>query len=177
MRAVGRGASAGGIDATEVLGTARSLLAALAYVHQAGIVHGDLKPGNVLLRRPGEAVLVDFGVAQFADGPLHDDRPAGTPLYLAPEQFRGAGPSTSTDLFAVGAILWELVEGRPARRHSDLLSTHQVAFPPVNTERLAALGPSGPRLAEVIDGLMARDPAARPSSAEALAGLSTGPSP
>jgi tRNA A-37 threonylcarbamoyl transferase component Bud32 len=170
MRAAGR-ASPGGIDAAEILSTARSLLAAMAYVHHAGVVHGDLKPGNVLLRRPAEIVLADFGVAQFANAAVHDDRPAGTPLYLAPEQLRGAAPSASTDLFAVGAILWELVQGRPARRHSDLLSTRHQAPPPIDPQRLAPLGPAGQKLATIIDALLL-DPSARPPAAEALAAIS-----
>lgn len=172
LRSAGRGGATGGIDAAEILQTARSLLAALAYVHRAGVVHGDLKPGNVLLRRPTEIVLADFGVAQFAHAAINDDRPAGTPLYLAPEQFRGALPSTSTDLFAVGAILWELVQGRPARRHSDLLATHHHAPAPIEPQRLAPLGPAALRLATLIDSLLSIDPAARPSAPEALATIS-----
>jgi tRNA A-37 threonylcarbamoyl transferase component Bud32 len=175
MRAGGRApggdrAGAGGaasVDPAEVLGTARSLLAALAYVHEARIVHGDLKPGNILLRRPGEIVLADFGIAQFADASPAEERPAGTPLYLAPEQFRGAPATTATDLFAAGALLWEMAQGRPARRHGDLLATHQVEPPLVERARLASLGAAGARLAAIIDGLMAVPADRRPPSARA----------
>lgn len=155
------------IDAAEVLATARSLLAALAYVHQAGIVHGDLKPGNILLRRPGEVVIADFGVAHFANAAPSEERPAGTPLYLAPEQFRGAAPTPATDLFAVGAILREMAEGRPARRHGDLLAAHHRELPPLDRSRLAALGEAGARLASLTSALMSTAPGDRPESAAA----------
>jgi hypothetical protein len=156
-----------GIDAIEVLATARSLLDALAYVHGAGIVHGDLKPGNILLRGPADIVLADFGVAEFAAVAAFDERPAGTPLYLAPEQFRGAPPSPATDLFAVGAILWELALGHPARRHSDLLSVDRIEAASIPTEALAPLGDLATRLAALIAALMSIDPKHRPTSAAA----------
>jgi hypothetical protein len=174
LRAVGtrnrqeNAGAASGIDAVEVLATARSLLDALAYVHGAGIVHGDLKPGNILLRGPADIVLADFGVAEFAAVAAFDERPAGTPLYLAPEQFRGAPPSPATDLFAVGAILWELALGHPARRHSDLLSAaDRIEAGAVPIETLAALGDLAPRLTSLIAALMSIDPRQRPPSASA----------
>ena len=174
LRAAGRGGTVDSvegdatvIDAAEVLATTRSLLSALAYVHQAGIVHGDLKPGNILLRQPGEIVIADFGVAHFANAAPVGDRPAGTPLYLAPEQFRGAPPSAATDLFAVGAILWEMAEGRPARRQGDLLAAHHNPPPAIDRIRFAGLGETGTRLAALIDALMATTPGQRPESAAA----------
>ena len=178
------GPSAGGvqastaIDAAEVIATARSLFDALIYVHGAGIVHGDLKPGNLLLRRPCEVVLADFGVAEFAAdtrvvgaGALAD-RTGGTPLYLAPEQFHGAPPSVATDLFAVGAILWEMLHGHPARRQSNLLSGDYGA-PTIGGRRTIPLGndDATARLVALIDALMSTDPRARPPDAVAALSL------
>jgi serine/threonine protein kinase len=159
------------IDPTEILGTARSILRALRYVHDAGIVHGDLKPGNILLRAPADIVLADFGVAAFtAAPPTPNDRAVGTPLYLAPEQFRGAPPSPRTDLFATGAILWELAHGRPARRQSDLLSGDFTAAAPIPADTVTSLGAAGTRLAALVASLLTVDPARRPvSAADALA--------
>jgi len=148
-------------DLAELLGVARSLLRALAYVHGAGVVHGDLKPGNLLLRAPGEVVLADFGGARLAGAATTGH---GTPLYLAPEQFRGALPSAETDLFAAGAILWELAAGRPARQPHDLLSNPDAvaALPPD-----ALPGPGAAPLRDVIDALVAPDAARRPPGAAA----------
>jgi len=146
-------------DREELMGLARSLLGALAYVHGAGVVHGDLKPGNLLLRAPGNVVLADFGGARLTGAAATGQ---GTPLYLAPEQFRGALPSPATDLFAAGAILWELAAGRPARQPHDLLS---------NPDAIAALPadalPASDPLRAVIDALVAPHPAQRPAGAAA----------
>jgi len=111
----------GGLPTPELRATARTLLGALAHVHAAGIVHGDLKPSNLLLRAPGDVVLADFGSAGLTGGPRAAAGAAGTPLYFAPEQFHGAPSSPATDLYAVGAILWEATTGRPLRSHADLM--------------------------------------------------------
>jgi hypothetical protein len=152
----------------EVLALGRRLLAALAYVHERGVVHGDLTPRNVLLRAPAEPVLVDFGSARLEDltGTQGRGEPAaGTPLYLAPERFRGAGSSQRTDLFAAGALLWEAAAGRPMRTHGDLVR-ERVESPPVPDEVQATLGQGHPLL-RAISTLTDPAPEARPESAEA----------
>jgi tRNA A-37 threonylcarbamoyl transferase component Bud32 len=128
----------GGLPPTELRATARSLLDALRHVHAAGIVHGDLKPSNLLLRAPGQVVLADFGSAELTGGPRAAAGAAGTPLYFAPEQFTGAPTSPATDLYAVGAILWEAATGRPLRSHADLMrgGTNE---PAISTEARAAI--------------------------------------
>src|SRR5204862_492704 len=70
------------------------------------------------------------------------DHPAGTPLYLAPEQFRGAPADARTDLYAAGAMLWELAAGHPARRHRDLLAGATTPAPPLPPAALAAPAPA-----------------------------------
>jgi tRNA A-37 threonylcarbamoyl transferase component Bud32 len=124
----------GGLPTSELRATARSLLGALGHVHAAGIVHGDLKPSNLLLRAPGAVVLADFGSAGLAGDP----RAAGTPLYFAPEQFQGTPASPATDLYAVGAILWEAATGRPLRSHADLMRGGGPA-PTISTNERAAI--------------------------------------
>ena len=156
------------LDAGELIGTARSLLGALTYVHQQGVVHGDLKPSNLLLRAPGQVVLADFGMAQLTETPgvPGSEGPAGTPLYLAPEQFRGAAAAPATDLFAAGAILWQALTGAPLREQRDLVSgTHHPATLPARA--LAALPPAGRRLATLIAQLTQPNPNHRPPSAAA----------
>ncbi|HEX3698685.1 MAG TPA: serine/threonine-protein kinase [Polyangia bacterium] len=167
------------LDAAEIASTARSLLGALVYVHGQGVVHGDLKPSNLLLRAPGQVVLADFGIAQLAPGREEnapragrEEAPAGTPLYLAPEQFQGAGASPATDLFAAGAILWQVLTGVPLRGQADLVTgIYRPAT--LNPEALATLTLDGRRLAALIAQLTEPDPARRPASAAAaLAALS-----
>jgi hypothetical protein len=117
LRAVGGGTR--GLPTPELLALASKLVAALDHLHAHGFVHADLSPRNVLLRAPGDPVIVDFGGGRLGHA---TDQPAGTPLYLAPEQFAGAPPSADADRFAAGAILWEAATGHPMRTREDLLA-------------------------------------------------------
>jgi tRNA A-37 threonylcarbamoyl transferase component Bud32 len=140
--------------------TAVALLEAMSHVHERGVTHGDLKPSNLLLRAPGAVVLADFGAALLRDD-AGADGPAGTPQYLAPERLRGARPSPATDLYAAGAILWEMAVGHPLRTYADLLrgAPTNAALP------ASALDALGPRLAAVVAALVEEAPGARPTSA------------
>jgi tRNA A-37 threonylcarbamoyl transferase component Bud32 len=157
-----------GLPPVELATTGRALLGALAFLHGRGIVHGDLKPSNLLLRVPGEVVLADFGGAVRLDqaaGWTRSAEAGGTPLYLAPEQFQGAAASEETDLYAAGAILWEAATGRPLRRHEDLLrgrwaSAETAARSEEADGRLRARVPA---VAETILALLDPSPSARRS--------------
>jgi serine/threonine protein kinase len=160
----------GPVGRAELAATAASLLDALAHVHERGVTHGDLKPSNLLLRAPGDVVLADFGAAFLRDDAhATADGGAGTPQYLAPERLRGARPSPPADLYAAGAILWELGAGRPLRTHADLLRGAADA-PALPDEARDALGPA---LAALVTALVATDPAARPSARDVLAALAS----
>jgi serine/threonine protein kinase len=101
-----------------------TLAKAVAYAHNQGVVHRDLKPANILLTREGVPKITDFGLAKFLDPDAAGDSPVvltetdtilGTPSYMAPEQAdgRSADISTATDVYALGAILYALLTGRP----------------------------------------------------------------
>jgi serine/threonine protein kinase len=99
-------------------GLAETLARAVEHVHQHGIVHRDLKPANVLMTAEGVPKITDFGLAKWVDVPSgHTQSGAimGTPSYMAPEQARGEAKLTgpATDVYALGAILYEMVTGRP----------------------------------------------------------------
>jgi len=151
----------GPLPLAEAIPTARALLDALAYVHGEGVVHGDLKPSNLLLRAPGEVVMADFGIAHLGRGD-EPGRPeaAGTPFYQAPEQLVGAPSSIATDLFSAGAVIWETLAGRPLRRASDLARAHE---PPPAVPDLAA---EADAVGELLERLLAPDPRERLPSAE-----------
>jgi serine/threonine-protein kinase len=96
----------------------RGALAGLAALHDAGIVHGDVKPENVLLDAEGRVLLTDFGTARasVASQTLVHATAAdagGTLLYMAPEQALGKRPSPASDLYALGAVAYELAMGKP----------------------------------------------------------------
>jgi serine/threonine-protein kinase len=153
----------GGLPASELHALARSLLSALDFIHRHGVVHGDITPRNIQLRRPGEAVLADFGVAHLVTVAAHErERPAGTPIYLAPEQLRGAPASELTDLFSAGAVLWEAIAGHPLRQHADLvLGRHAVRPLP------GAADPNQRALFALVTALISTVPGDRPPTAAA----------
>ena len=89
------------------------LLHGLAYAHKRGIIHRDIKPANIRVDAEGRARLMDFGVAHLASSELTSTGMLlGTPAYMAPEQITGGAVTAETDLFSVGAVLYELLAGR-----------------------------------------------------------------
>jgi serine/threonine protein kinase/tetratricopeptide (TPR) repeat protein len=107
------------LSALPLLKLARSLCAPLAWLHGCGLVHRDLKPGNVFVRRDGSVVLGDFGLAGVYGGATGREElqvdlgVQGTPLYMAPEQIQGGLVDARADLYSLGCILYECVTGFP----------------------------------------------------------------
>src|SRR5918999_4032772 len=106
----------GRLDPPTARHVTRGVAAALDHAHSKGIIHRDIKPENVLLTPDGQVKVVDFGIAK-ALGPqaanLTTDRPIGTVAYVAPEQISGAGVDGRVDVYALGAMTYEMLTGRP----------------------------------------------------------------
>ena len=163
----------GALPVADVIAISRSLLAGLAHLHAAGIVHRDVKPSNVLFAADGAAKLADFGLLRPLDadaGLTRTGLTVGTPAYMSPEQIRGDEPTPASDLYSLGVTLFELLAGRQpfvATSSLEIAHLHRSARPP----ELRALRPDCPRwLAAFVERLLAKDPRSRwPDAAGALA--------
>jgi len=108
-------AKAGRIQPRQAAHVAAEIMSALDKVHQADIIHRDVKPGNIIIDEDGRAVLMDFGLARQAeDAPLTADHTVlGTPNYMSPEQAEGKPLDERTDVYSLGIVLYEMLTGAP----------------------------------------------------------------
>lgn len=149
------------VDPREAARIGRGMIAALRAAHAAGVLHRDVKPGNVLLGDEGRVVLTDFGIA-VATGTstlTKTGELVGSIDYLAPERVKGGTPGPASDLWALGATLYQAVEGRPPfRKATAVESAYAIAVDPL--EPPAHAGP----LAPLIEALLVKEPGDRPSA-------------
>jgi len=162
----------GALSSGEVVVIARALLRALDAAHRAGLLHLDIKPGNVLVPPEGELKLADFGIATWRSE-LPDlaarGAPAGTPGYIAPEYVLGEAPSERSDLFSLGVLLMECLSGeRPSPASAQIAELRRLASRPLLLPTRVRQRETA--LAAVLERLCALDPSQRPASArEAMA--------
>jgi eukaryotic-like serine/threonine-protein kinase len=144
------------------------LAGALEAAHRVGIVHRDVKPGNVLVPPAGTAKLADFGVASLAGDPrlTTTGMVIGSPAYMAPEQARGEPTGPPADLWALGATLYFAVEGQPPFDNGASMATLAAAA----NQAPRPMRRAGP-LALLLTALLAKDPTARPSGPKVRAWL------
>jgi serine/threonine-protein kinase len=156
----------------EVVNLALQICGGLEHAHEAGLVHRDVKPQNLLVRgQDGVVKIADFGIARSAEATqlTQAGTVLGTAAYLAPEQAAGGEVSPATDLYSLGAVLYELLTGRPPYRFESLI---ELAFKQQEqaVEPVREHAPEVPEpLEDVVMRCLARNPAYRPESAAALA--------
>ncbi|MEO6088201.1 MAG: serine/threonine-protein kinase, partial [Umezawaea sp.] len=147
---------------------AQQLLSALEAAHAAGIVHRDVKPGNIMVRPDGRVKLTDFGIAQAVDDPRLTTSGSliGSPAYMAPERIHGNEAGPASDLWALGATLCYAIEGvSPYERASTASTLHAIMNETPRLTRAHGV------LAAVITGLLMADPNARLNGPQARAML------
>jgi len=180
----------GRVESAELIRMAIGLTAGLAAAHRGGVLHRDLKPANALLSEDGEVKLCDFGLAKLVDAAAESyDEPMkgiaaapaseevaltrtgalmGTPRYMAPELWRLEPATVHTDLWALGAMLYQLAAGRPPYPSALLAELHEAVLagkPP----KLVSVAPDvDPGIAAIIDRCLDPLPERRPASADEL---------
>ena len=157
----------GGLEPRRAVAIVRAVANALDHAHSAGIVHRDIKPGNVLLGRDGSVKLADLGIAKAVERTDITDTGTvlGTPTYMAPEQLQGEKLGPAVDIYALAAMAFEMLTGRKARRGGTAVEiAHRVVNEPPPDPR--DVNPAIPApAADAICAGMAKDPAERPRSA------------
>ncbi|MGW6934834.1 protein kinase domain-containing protein [Lentzea sp. NPDC054927] len=160
----------GPMPPNQVVSIALQSLSALEAAHQAGIVHRDVKPGNLMVRPDGKVKLTDFGIAQAVDDPRLTTSGSliGSPAYMSPERIHGHEAGPASDLWALGATLCYAVEGwSPFERSSTASTLHAIMSETPRLTRATGV------LGAVITGLLIADPNARLSGPQARAMLAS----
>ena len=168
----------GHLPADKALQIARQVCAGLAAAHDNGILHRDLKPSNVMIDGDGNARITDFGLAGLVEEFRDDEISAGTPAYMAPEQFDGEPPTVRTDIYSLGLLLYELFTGKRAFEAStldELIKLRRSDTTPTTPTSLVK--DLDPLIERVIGRCLEKDPAQRPASALQVAAALPGGDP
>lgn len=169
-------AERGALPIDDCVAWARQAAAGLAAAHRVGVIHRDVKPGNLMLDGSGRLKVVDFGIARLAQASAArltaTDTTLGSAAYMAPEQARGAAATEATDVYALGCVLTTLLTGHPpfaAEHPMGVMQQHLSDAPPSVRARRPEVPPALDRL---VAGMLAKDPTHRPpDAAAALAAL------
>ena len=168
-------AKRGPLPEKEIFALSLQIVEALQHAHQLGIVHRDLKPQNIMVTATGQVKLLDFGIARLlhtsdsaTTESLFDSRGVGTLPYMAPDQLLGEEPDIRTDVYALGAVLYEMATGQRAfeGKLSTALADQIIHKPPRPPCRINSH--LSPRLEELILKCMEKDPDRRYQSAKEL---------
>ena len=162
----------GRLEVKRALEVLDGMCAGLAHAHERGLVHRDLKPGNVFLTREGTVKLLDFGLSHrmaASAGPVPHLAEAGTPAYMAPEQWRGEVQDARTDLWAAGVVLYEMLTGGRLFEGATMAELRERVLLEEPAPLVRARAPEVPREVEAfLATALAKDPARRFPTAREL---------
>ena len=167
----------GRLPSDKALEISRKVCAGLAAAHEKGILHRDLKPGNVMLDREGQVILTDFGLAGIAGEIEGDEVRHGTPAYMAPEQLAGEEVSVQSDIYSLGLVLYEIFTGKlpfESKTLADLVQAQKTSAPVSPSTLVRDLDPV---IERVILRCLQPRPNQRPQSAMAVAAALPGGDP
>jgi len=165
-------AAADSLPLNAKIGIIRQAAEALDHAHERGVVHRDIKPGNILIAKDGRVKVTDFGIARFTSATTSDltrtGQMIGSPAYMSPEQVRGEKLDGRSDLFSLGVVLYELLTGaRPFPGESITTLVYQILHTePRDPREIRADLPAASR--EVMAVLLAKQPDKRPENARAF---------
>jgi serine/threonine protein kinase/tetratricopeptide (TPR) repeat protein len=160
------------LDPSEAAAIAGQLASALEAAHAAGLVHRDLKPGNVMILRDGRVKLIDFGLARWASSPRVTEQglAVGTAAYMAPEQLRSQEAGAASDLWALGVVLYEMLAGHHPFGGERQGMVHNVLYESFTPLQEASADVPA-ILAAIVAGCLAKEPKERPSAASVVVEL------
>jgi len=171
LRRIGR------LPKNKAIQAARQLCAGLATAHDQGVLHRDLKPANVMIDGRGQVKITDFGLAGLDDSIEGAEARAGTPAYMAPEQWAGKEVTVKSDLFALGLVLYELFTGEQpykGKTPAEILQRQEQSSPTTPSSLVEGFDPAVER---VILTCLEKDPVQRPPSALAVSAALPGGDP
>jgi serine/threonine protein kinase len=160
----------GKLPAQDALRFALEIAEALDYAHSQGVIHGDIKPSNILITDDGRSKIADFGVARFNHGLVtNTGKIFGSPAYMAPEQLSGGAPNARSDLFSLGVMLYSMLTGfRPFQGNT----AETVCFKVMNVEPVPVTSFEAglqPGLDRIVSRAIAKDPRDRYQSGREMA--------
>jgi len=166
-----------GGDAGHIAAIGRDICSGLAYAHGEGVIHRDIKPGNLFLCESGQVKITDFGVARaVGETTLSSAILVGTFAYMPPERWRGEASAFSSDVWAAGCVLYRLISGQLPRQLPDVADYAAAATRGEPVPDLRDITDAPGWLAGTVMAMLADDPGRRPSAGECVQSLSSGQS-
>ncbi|HKN61631.1 MAG TPA: protein kinase [Candidatus Acidoferrales bacterium] len=167
----------GQLPQSKGLDIARQMCAGLAAAHEHGVLHRDLKPGNIMLDGRGRVRITDFGLAALGENLAGEELRAGTPAYMAPEQLAGTEVTARSDIYSLGLVLYEIFTGKKAFEAATLPELMRLREHSTPTSISAIVRDIDPLVERVIIRCLEKDPAKRPATALLVAAALPGGDP